>query len=495
MLFFKNTNFRPLGLLLCLTALLAASGCAPKGIDVTRFGLDDAVIAKDLALLPQDLNEYAKRAGEHKELLPTDEQARQDAVFNKRFFAAWDANLPRPAKDTVFEGLANMGPGRGFAENLRPYPQERWGDIQANCDAERYGETPVRPAITVTVAHLRRLPTDAPYFSSPDKAGEGYPFDYLQSSVLWVGTPVAVVHVSRDGQWVYVTSHLVSGWTKTVNVAAADKKFMAAWRARQLSAVLMDDVDLPLADAKRDAVSNGPASVRAHIGAVLPLAEPSRKIPQPTTPHTLVHVPLRNAEGMAVIGTALAPMYAVKPKPLPLTPGNVAMVGQGMMGQPYGWGGLFGQRDCSAAMRDIFAPFGIWLPRNSRPQGQTGTRVDLANLKPEEKEERIMRDGVPFFSLVSMPGHVGLYLGVYPVNESVNRKSVREREVPVMFHNIWGLRTVSGTGENAREGRAVIGKAVVTTLRPGAEHPIISSPASLLDRIAGLAVLPEKIAE
>ncbi|GHV53063.1 hypothetical protein FACS1894206_03010 [Deltaproteobacteria bacterium] len=157
------------------------------------------------------------------------------------------------------------------------------------------------------------------------------------------------------------------------------------------------------------------------------------------------------------------------------------------MGQPYGWGGLLGNRDCSSLMDDLFAPFGIYLPRNSQAQTRLGTRVDLTNLTADQKEERILREGVPFFSLVSMKGHVALYLGAYPVTglDGVTK------DVPVMFHSIWGLRAITGSGENKREGRGVIGKAVVTSFRPGAEHPSIATPASLLDRVNGLAVLPE----
>lgn len=481
----RGARLRLIALGLCFAALCCFAGCAPKGPDITRFGLDDAVIARDLAALPQDLAEYARRAGENSLLLSSGEQARHDAVFTRRFFAAWEPTPQRPAKDTVFEGLAAMGPGRGFAENLRPYTEERWRDIRSNCFVEAYGETPIRPAITVGTAHLRRLPTDAPYFADPGAAGEGFPFDYMQNSALWIGTPVAVVHVSRDGQWVYVITNLVSGWTKSASIALVDKAFMKKWRSSPLCAVLMDDVDLSVVGT-RDAVTGAAMTVRAHIGVILPLAAPSKKIPQPTSPHTLAHVPLRSVDGKAAIATALAPMYAVRAKPLPLTPGNVAMVGQPMMGQPYGWGGLFGRRDCSAAMHDLFAPFGIWLPRNSRSQGQTGTRIDLAGLTPEQKEERVAAAGKPFFSLVSMPGHVGLYLGTYPMDRG---------DVPVMFHNIWGLRTLAGRGDSAREGRGVIGKAVVTTLRPGAEHPSLSSPAGILDRVNGLAVLPEIIAD
>ena len=462
---------------------LGLGGCAPKGPDVTRFGLADAVLSRDLEILPQSLMAFADRNGPDAALMESARQGREDERFNERFFAAWATGYERHPETEIFEGMHNMS-ANGFAENLRPWGRERWESLAANSFKEAYGTFPVRPAITVAVTHLRRMPTDAPWFRNPGTAGEGFPFDYLQNSALWPGTPVAVSHVSRDRQWVYAQTALVSGWTQAENVAAVDAKFMREWRGRPLAVIVRDNTDISLTGGKPDAVTGGPATVRTHLGTILPLAgtprgkRPSKDLGIP------VLVPVRGADGKALAMTGLAPTYAIWRKPAPLTPANIARAGDAMMGQPYGWGGLFALRDCSATTHDLFAPFGIWLPRNSRPQGETGRRIELADLRPDEKEARIMRDGVPFFSLVSMKGHVGLYLGTYTVDG---------KETPVMFHNLWGLRVKKGRGKGAPDGRAVIGKAVVTTLRPGTEHPSISSPAGLLDRITGLAVLPEPL--
>lgn len=476
-----------LTLLLCFVLVSILAGCGPKGPDITRYGLSDGAIARDLEVLPQELTAYAEKAGVKTQLLERDAQTEQDARFDANFFAAWGEDISHLPKDAAFEGMLNLAPGKGFAENLRLWDLERWQTVVRNCALEMYGATPVKPAITVDTVNLRRLPTNSPYFFDPNKAGEGFPFDYLQNSTLWIGTPVSVMHVSSDRRWVLVQTRLVSGWVEAEKVAAVDKKFIQAWKTRPLGAIVHDAATLLVNPRKEDAVS-GKLVREAHIGTVLPFAPHSNDTPPQKAPVVYLNVPLRGADGKAVIANALVGMQTVRKKPLPLTVSNVAFVGGAMMGQPYGWGGMFGQRDCSALMRDLFTPFGIWLPRNSRPQGQSGTRISLEGLTPEQKETRIMEKGVPFFSLVSMPGHVGLYLGSY----AIPGEKGETKEVPVMFHNVWGLRTVTGFGENKKSGRAVIGKAVVTTLRPGVEHSIISSPASILDRIAGIAVLPPK---
>jgi len=474
-----------------LIPLLFLNACTPKvggGVDVTRFGLDDAVIAADLGIFPQDLAVYADRTGRDAQLMDSARQGMENARFDRHFFAAWNAGVPHMAKAMAFEGVKNMNPNRGYAENLRLWDTARWQGVVDNAFMEGYGSIPARPAITVDTAHLRRLPTDVPFFLDPGKGGEGFPFDYMQNSVLWPGTPVSISHISRDRLWAFVQTNLVSGWTHVANLAAVDAAFMDAWRSRPMAVIIGDGVDIVVRDGRTDAVTGTGPTVKAHVGTVLPLADGNGLMP-PEAPYVFVHVPLRDADGGAVLATALAPLESTRQKPLPLTPGNIARVGNAMMGQPYGWGGMFAQRDCSATMRDMFAAFGIWMPRNSRPQGRMGLRLELGGLSPDAKEEKIMREGVPFFSLVSMPGHIGLYLGSYPGKDA---RGV-ERNVPVMFHNVWGLRVDKGEGETKTVERAVIGKAVVTSLRPGAEHPSISTPASILDRVNGLAILPDAL--
>lgn len=473
------------GLALC-ALLLAVSGCAaPRmavGPDMTDPAASDAVIAADLTHFPQDLSVYAERAGDMP-LLDTVRQTEEDARFNRRFFTPWNRKSPVRGPEEVFEALGAMNPASGYAENLRPIDPTRWQAIAANANREGYAGKGggYVPGITVKTAHLRRLPTAMPFFLYPRRAGEGFPFDYLQNSVLWVGTPVGITHRSKDGAWVYVETSLVCGWLPVDDVAAVSEAFMAYWQGAPLAVVIRDTVVLADRSAGRDAVSGVPLPAVAHIGTVLPLDPEMGGRANP-----VVLFPARDASGNALVRRASLSPEDAAPKPLPLTPRVIAAVGNGMMGQPYGWGGMFGNRDCSSAMHDLFAPFGIWLPRNSQAQGALGTQLTVTGLSSEEKEARILAEGVPFFSLVRMRGHVGLYLGGYPHNG---------KTVPVMFHNIWGVRVLdpekTGPDGQPLSGRAVIGKAVVTSLRPGAEHPNIASPASLLDRIDGLAVLPE----
>jgi hypothetical protein len=129
--------------------------------------------------------------------------------------------------------------------------------------------------------------------------------------------------------------------------------------------------------------------------------------------------------------------------------------------------------------RDFFAPFGIWLPRHSEDQvKEVGTYIDLQGFDSEQKEKIILEKGVPYLSLLWRKGHIMLYIG-----EQSGRA--------LIFHNIWGLKTRALSG---REGRKIIGQAVITTLCPGAELSCLDpQDGSLLKNISAMNILvPEK---
>ena len=171
----------------------------------------------------------------------------------------------------------------------------------------------------------------------------------------------------------------------------------------------------------------------------------------------------------------LLPSEAAPLKPLRFNSANAARIANEMIGEPYGWGGLYGRRDCSSMTRDFFAVFGIWLPRHSEDQvREAGSFIDLSGLSPDQKEKTIIEKGIPYLSLLWRKGHVMLYIG-------------QKDGQALIFHNIWGIRTKDLQG---REGRKIIGQAVITTLKPGQElRDIDSTNGSLLNNITGMNIL------
>lgn len=438
-----------LGRLGALLLIALLGGCAvrpPAGI-------------ADLERLSQEVAAYLPAAAAEPLIAP-EEQARLDARFDERFFAPWQQTRASLPAAEAFWGVPSYGGRQGFAENLQPLEKARWERLVDALQRDSYPSL-ARPAITVRNTACRVFPTPRPFFLDPHKAGEGFPFDYFQNSALWAGTPLLVTHASRDGAWYFVETGFVAGWVPAGDLAWADEAFRAAYRTGRYAALLRDDISL------RD--ESGTFLVQSHIGALFPVVTEAAD-------GLRLLVPVRDADGGAQLRLAAPASEAVAVKPLPLTPARIAELADRMLGQLYGWGGLFENRDCSATLRDLFTPFGVWLPRNSAEQAKGGgTFRDLAGLDRAAKRARILSEGVPFYTLIWLKGHIGLYLGPDPAGGE-----------PLLLHNIWGVRT---TGPSGAEGRAVIGRLVITSLAPGEERADVED-GRFYRGILGMTVLP-----
>jgi hypothetical protein len=151
---------------------------------------------------------------------------------------------------------------------------------------------------------------------------------------------------------------------------------------------------------------------------------------------------------------------------------NLISLSNALIGKKYGWGGMYEERDCSSTLRDMYASFGIWLPRNSSMQAKIGKVISLEGLSDNEKILRITKDAVAFETLLYRPGHILLYLGTY------------EGEIMV-FHNTWGIRTtLSGF-----EGRNIIGKTVISTLKLGREQPHYDEDSEHLRNLKSMNII------
>jgi hypothetical protein len=193
-----------------------------------------------------------------------------------------------------------------------------------------------------------------------------------------------------------------------------------------------------------------------------------------------IQVAVADANNRAVIKKTDVKKATAAAKPLKLTPFNIAKMANELINEPYGWGGLYRNRDCSALIKDMFSPFGIWLPRNSADQAREGGAfIDLSDLSPEDREMMILKYGVPYLTLIWRKGHIMLYIGSY-------------QGTPLIFHNFWSVRTKDSLG---REGKIIVGHAAITTLQPGLELDNIDPlRGDYLNYILGMTLLvnPEK---
>jgi len=154
-------------------------------------------------------------------------------------------------------------------------------------------------------------------------------------------------------------------------------------------------------------------------------------------------------------------------KPIKFNQYNLAYISKQLVGEPYGWGGKEKCRDCSALTRDFFAPFGIYLPRNSRQQANSGTEfMSLKGLEATQKKQTIVNYAKPFRSMLFVPGHITLYLG-------------EKNGEPIILHNYWGVRLNDGS-------KRVMGRAIISTTQPGVERSDVRKRSMLINTLTGL---------
>ncbi len=153
---------------------------------------------------------------------------------------------------------------------------------------------------------------------------------------------------------------------------------------------------------------------------------------------------------------------------LPYTQKNMAYQAFKMLHQPYGWGEMFGARDCSRFMMDLFSTFGILMPRNSKLQARVGISLGQLEGKTIKEKKKILDRAIPLATTLRLPGHIMLYLG-------------RENGKYYVIHNIWGIQKAGWFGPSVKK----IGRTVVSDLSLGKSGP----KASLLDRTTDIRTL------
>ncbi len=391
--------------------------------------------------------------------LPAQRSARARDYLT-RFFAPWHLHKDSLyASSKLFRPAASFLNKEFFSENLRPWPAGELQDLVDACDRPSFPNTD-RTAITIRDTSLRALPTNRPAFSSPALPGEGFPFDYFQYSTLWTGTPLHVCQISLNRAWALVEAGFAYGWMPVDDLAFVDEADAESLQNKTFV--------VPLTDATPLVDTAGIYRCLTRIGALYPVETDEAG-------ENRLLLPTADTNRRAVFVRAPLPPATLAPFPLPLTRERQTGLAQELIGQNYGWGGMFFNRDCSAMTRDFMGSFGIWLFRNSSQQARQGRRVELAGMSPGEKEKIIREQAVPFRTLIWMPGHVTLYIG-------------QHKGRALILHNTWGLRTKTWSGQ---EGRHIIGKTVITTLKPGVELPDLDTPGGLLiNKVTGLSILP-----
>jgi len=407
-----------------------------------------ATTVKDLRILPQDHTHYLTPG------LFSVSKSMQDPRelrYMTLYFSPWLSDRTPPSLDNLTGHFLRFMENPGYGENKKKRTSAWMEKLWQNADMENYPNADMT-AISLTTANLRFVPTDKPRYNTPD----GYPFDRFQISSIAPNTPLRILHVTADKAWFLVRAPQVYGWIASRDMAVVNPTFIHTWRTGKYAAMIRDKI--PLYDQYGNFLFEAP------IGAIFPIVEE-----RDATFRVLVAVADSNKRGVSISVSLSKEVASVRP--LHLTEQNMLKITNDLINEPYGWGGLYQNRDCSAMLKDIFAPFGIWLPRHSADQvKEAGYFIDLADMPRQEKEKIILEQGVPYLTLLWMKGHIMLYMGVHDGK-------------PLIFHNVWGM---TGKKRWNKPLRVYIGHAAITTLSPVTENGFQDD---LIDKIMGMALI------
>jgi hypothetical protein len=266
-----------------------------------------------------------------------------------------------------------------------------------------------------------------------------------------------ISHYSKDKEWAFIFTSFTSGWVKSKDIITIGKKYTNMWQKAKQIFITKDNI--PLYD------ENGEFLFVSRVGMMLALVKEYKNS------YTVLTVSSYKYHQPNYHKTKLSKDISVKGI-MKYSTNNIQKIFDEVSKSKYGWGGMYGERDCSSTLRDMFAPFGLWLPRNSYQQSTVGKVISFENLNDKEKIELIKKEAKPFKTLLYKQGHILLYVGV------------TDNKIMVL-HNVWGVKTKKGTNEC----RIVIGKTVYSSLMLGSEQKYYDKDAEILTNLKSMNII------
>lgn len=266
-----------------------------------------------------------------------------------------------------------------------------------------------RFGLVVRRADLRAFPTATRVFSRPDDTD----IDRFQEDALFPGAPVAVLHASRDGDWLFVVSERYRAWVEAQHIAIGTRDAVAGYAARAADGVVVTGatahtVFTPEASAVSD--------VQLEMGVRVPRADwDATRVLHGQVPAFghIVELPVRGDDGALSFTPALLPASSdVADDVLPYT--RAALIRQAFkfLGERYGWGHSYNARDCSGFVSEVYRSFGILLPRNTSAQATSPAldRIEVPADMPHAQRLQLLREA-DVGDMVFIPGHVMMVIG------------------------------------------------------------------------------------
>jgi hypothetical protein len=398
---------------------------------------------QDVSTIPQDFTNYA--------LDLNSTFSKYNEEFLVRYYKPWSEDFEINRFNAEF-GAKYIAKKTYFGDNRQEVSQAFKDHLVENTNIATFPSV-YQNGITIRNTNCRVMPTNKPFFYDFKSSGGGYPFDYLQNSLIHINTPIKVLHYSKDLAFAFVETPYVSGWINSNDIAFVSDMDIKRVKNMKLLTPINDDTTLIGSDERF--VS------KAFIGATLWKNEKGN-----------IYLFKTNDKNQAVLTLTNNLQENFTTIPTIPTKENLINIAKQLYGQNYGWGGSGENRDCSMLIRDMYTPFGIFLERNSNMQANEKQEeiISLAGKTNEEKIKIIKENAIPFATFLYMKGHIMIYIGTF--NDEVT-----------IFHSFWSIKTLN-------KGRHIVGGSYITSLKPGIElEEYDHQNGTLLDKLVSMRVL------
>lgn len=345
-------------------------------------------------------------------------------AFNKKMLAKLSADSSASYYDLSKYGESIDGaslramikkehdPAKRYFTGNAEITEDQWEAYRQACNLDAIADfNAIQYGMICSRADVRILPTMDNITDVQGDTGH----DIMQRTALAVNEPVLVVHRSLDGKWVYVIANEHSGWVLQDKVGICQSKeiWQDAQKMEDFIVVTGDEVSVKTVFS--DTLSGDQIFTMGTRLAIAKESEYSEELKQKKVyDNYIVKIPVRDADGQLIYQLAAIPLGKdVSYGYLDYTRGNVLRQAFKLLGNPYGWGGMEGGRDCSSMTRDIYLCFGFRLPRDASAQAMIPGkgRVTLKGLSEKERKEKL--NSIQPGTILQMPGHVMIYLGCY----------------------------------------------------------------------------------
>lgn len=385
-----------------------------------------------------------------------------DSMFD---LDALPASLDRARVAAWIEGLSKRPTRTLYDERGRTTANADLDAIVDNVNlAAIPASQPTRFGLVVHRADLRTFPTRTRVFSSNDD----HDIDRFQESGLFPGDPVAIVHESRDGQWLFVVNTRYAAWIEKRLVAEGRRDDVLAYGKRTPFRIVTGARATTVYTPEEPGVSE----LQLDMGVRVPVIAdwPVGKAVNGQHGYTshVVELPVRNDDGSLRFAPALLPRREpTADAPLALTPRNLIQQGFKFLGERYGWGHSYNARDCSGFVSEIYRSMGVQLPRNTSDQAVSPAlnRIAFNEKDSHAKRMAIVRE-LQVGDLVYIPGHVMMVIGNLDGE-------------PYVIHDTTGL---SFAGSDGQTVRAKTNGVTVSPLTP----LLFNGKQTFVDRITNI---------